>query len=1298
MTRSLTALFVVLAASLVVGTPALGQSGLQVSVAANGASANVLPGGSAVLAASGIGQAVLATVTVRYTGGTSANISGLSFTGTSSITLVGTPALPIVLAPNGTTSFQVQYLPSTGSSVTGQLSIAYQDTGQFSIFAFTVNGTSPDLAFTFFVLPNGALTNLNSGDRITFPATNLGSSATAVVNISNRGSAAGSLQSVSVTGADYQVTGSTAPAAVPPGQQASFNVVYTPHAAVTSSGLLTVGVNNGSAAFFLSGLGTSPNLAVFYTLPDNNVHPFPDGTSINLPSVDVNGSTTVTIDIVNQGTGGDTVTGVSLTGAGFQLSGLPPLPVTIGAGQDLRFKIVFSPTQAGSFVGTFTINLSGRSISGTLTASTNPPNFAVSYTLADGNVRPLSDGTAINFPSVDVNATTTATITILNQGTGASTVTGISVVGTGFQISGSPILPATIGAGLNLRFGIVFAPTQAGSYTGTFRINLGGSSISATLTASTNPPNFLVSYALADGNVRALSDGTAINFPTVDVNTTTTATITILNQGTGTGTVTGISVAGTGFLLTGSPILPATIGAGQNLRFGIVFAPAQAGSFFGTYSINLGGRSISGTLIASTNTPTLAVSYALADGIVRTLSDGAAINFPAVDINATTTATITIFNQGTGTGTVTGIFLAGGGFQLSGALQLPVTIPSNQGVRFGIVFAPSKAGSFTGTFRIDLTGRSISGTLTASTASSNFSLSYIDPDTSNILPLTNNSTLPFPNTLAGTTSIITLLADNTGAGTGSINSITLGSSASAFQLLSLPPLPISVPPSQFLRFGIRFSPQQQQNSSDTLRVDFNGQITTINLQAQGTQPQFSYGVASGTATTPLSPGGTVAIADTAVGQTSSVVVSVYNFGTADGQISTISVTGQGLSLTELPTVPFTLHPNGSQHFTLNFAPPQPGAVSGRLTIGSDTFTIAGTGIGPRLIYTYTSAATAVPVTDGGVVIFPPLAVGNTGNLNFSVQNTGTSAATISSINLTAPSTIFALSQLPALPSNLDPGATITFAIGFVPNNTGSVTATLRVNNSSFTLSGNGTQPAALPGYQFQGPAGNQQPAQQPAVGLTLASPYPLALQGTLTLTFVSSVFTDDPAIQFASGGRTVSFKIPANSTQALFSGNATSMALQTGTTAGTIAITPAFATQGGFDLTPSSPDVLTLTIQRSAPQLLSASVTSETLSSFALVLNGYSTTRTIRQLDIQITPKQGQSFSTTHLTIDVSSASSAWSQSPASQGFGGSFLVTIPFTLSNGNTTGDLVHLLQSLSITATNDVGTSSALSVPIP
>jgi hypothetical protein len=1068
MTRGLPLSFVVLTASLAVATPALGQSALEVSVSTNGTPSNVPSGGSVNLTAGGIGQAVLATATVRYTGTSSATITALSFTGAPGIALAGTSTPPVTLSPNGTTSFLIQYLPETGNVITGQVSIGFTENNQSSIFTFTVNGTAPDLAFTSVFLPKGTLTDLTPGSLITFPATNLGSSTAAVVNIVNHGSATSSLQSVSLTGVDYQVTGSTLPAAVSVGQQVSFNVVFTPHAAATSPGSLTVGWNSGSITFFLSGLGTTPDLSV--------------------------------------------------------------------------------------------------------------------------------------------------------------------------------------------------------------------------------------SYALADGNSRPLSDGTAITFPTVDVNTSTSAAITIFNQGTGSGTVTGLSVTGTGFLLTGSPILPATIGAGQNLRFGIVFAPAQIGNFVGTYSINFGGRAISGTLIAATNTPSLALSYALADGIAHTLSDGSAITFPSVDINATTTATVTILNHGTGTGAVTGFSLAGSGFQLSGTPQLPASIAANQSVQFGIVFAPSKAGGFSGTFRIDLTGRSISGILTASTASSNFSLSYIDPDTGNILRLTNNSTLPFPNTLVGATFSITLIAANTGAGTGSINSIIPGSSASAFQPLALPALPLSVPPSQQFRFAVRFSPQQQQNYSDTLRIDLNGQTLIINLQAQGTQPQFTYGLASGMVTTLFSAGGTVAMPDTAIGQTAGVGVSVYNFGTGDGQISTISVTGPGFSLTDLPTVPFTLHPNGSQRFTLNFAPAQPVVVSGRLTVGSDTFTVTATGIGPRLTYTYTSAASTIPIVDSGVIIFPPLGVANSENLSFSVHNTGTGATTISTINLTAPGGGFVLSQLPALPINLDPGTTITFPIGFVPNNIGSLTGTLRVNNSSFNLSGTGTQPAALPNYQLESPTGNQLPAQQLTIGLTLASPYPLALEGTLTLTFVSAAFIDDPSVQFASGGRTVSFNIPANSVQALFGGNATSLALQTGTTVGSIVITPAFAMQGGFDLTPSSPSVLTLTIQRSAPQLLSASVTSKTLSSFSVVLNGYSTTHAIRQLDIRLTPQSGQTFSATHLTIDVSSASSAWFQSTASKGFGGSFLVTIPFALSNGNTTDDLVQLLQSLSITATNDVGTSSEVSVSIP
>ena len=133
-------------------------------------------------------------------------------------------------------------------------------------------------------------------------------------------------------------------------------------------------------------------------------------------------------------------------------------------------------------------------------------------------------------------------------------------------------------------------------------------------------------------------------------------------------------------------------------------------------------------------------------------------------------------------------------------------------------------------------------------------------------------------------------------------------------------------------------------------------------------------------------------------------------------------------------------------------------------------------------------------------------------------------------------------------------------------------------------------------------------------------------------------------------------------------------------------------------MTPSSPITLTLIIPRTGAQLSSASVTSETSNGFTVILKGYSTTRALTQLDIQIVPKASGTFSTTHLTTDVSSASSAWFQSTTSQPFGGSFLIAIPFVLSNGSSTADLVHLLQSLSIIASNDVGASSSLSVPIP
>src|SRR5687768_17894803 len=153
-------------------------------------------------------------------------------------------------------------------------------------------------------------------------------------------------------------------------------------------------------------------------------------------------------------------------------------------------------------------------------------------------------------------------------------------------------------------------------------------------------------------------------------------------------------------------------------------------------------------------TPNFVVTYNFSDGNLRPVSGGTVITFPAVDINATGTAVITIANAGSGPGLFSGIIVNGDGFQVAGLPLVPTTIAPNQGVRFGITFTPTKAGSFMGAFRIDLSGGSISGSLAGSTAPPNFSLSYVDPRTNNTIALQNGSTLQFPDTPAGSTSNI----------------------------------------------------------------------------------------------------------------------------------------------------------------------------------------------------------------------------------------------------------------------------------------------------------------------------------------------------------------------------------------------------------------------------------------------------------------------------------------------------------------------------------------------------------------
>ena len=182
----------------------------------------------------------------------------------------------------------------------------------------------------------------------------------------------------------------------------------------------------------------------------------------------------------------------------------------------------------------------------------------------------------------------------------------------------------------------------------------------------------------------------------------------------------------------------------------------------------------------------------------------------------------------------------------------------------------------------------------------------------------------------------------------------------------------------------------------------------------------------------------------------------------------------------------------------------------------------------------------------------------------------------------------------------------------------------------------------MPALRYSGASGAQQPGQQIAVGLSLAQNYPLAITGTLNLAFNSEVFANDPAVQFAVGGRSVSFTIPAGQRDAVFQNGQTQMRLQTGTVAGAIVLTPSFSSDGGIALTPTNVESLTLTVAQSAPRLLNVQATAKTATGFTLLVTGYATARQLTTIDLTFTATSGENVPTTRVSLQADPTFTAW--------------------------------------------------------
>jgi len=385
-------------------------------------------------------------------------------------------------------------------------------------------------------------------------------------------------------------------------------------------------------------------------------------------------------------------------------------------------------------------------------------------------------------------------------------------------------------------------------------------------------------------------------------------------------------------------------------------------------------------------------------------------------------------------------------------------------------------------------------------------------------------------------------------------------------------------------------------------------------------------------------------------------------------------------------------------------------------------------LGSHSITVTTPGGTTGAVTFSIFDPFPDLSVssnqanllaGFNGTYALSLSNTGTAAATTPiTITDTLPAGLTFVSASGSGYSCLANGQVVNCTytnLPFTPLSTAGVTITVAVGAS---VSGS-THTFSVPYAQDLLPSNNtasaiftlQQPptpvltfaptnlvaGQQATVSVTIPTALPQAVTGTLNLSFSSSASNpgDDPAIQFATGGRQVSFVIAANTTQARFGSSISAgpIGFQTGTVAGSLAFT-GVAQMGTIQKVFSSTSgTASLAIAPAAPVL--QSVRREAEPGVGILVTSSSTARSVTEMILQFntTPRvdpscgsvAGCTASGSTLTLDVKALFDMWFSGDSQ--FGSLNTLRIPLVIQG------TIH--GSVSVTFRNALGSSNAMSV---
>ncbi len=287
-----------------------------------------------------------------------------------------------------------------------------------------------------------------STSNVAFGTVQVGSSLIVPVAVTNTGKQTVTISQATVSGTGFSFAGPNLPMTLAPQQSVSLSVSFAPQTAGGISGSLSISywaswggnntVHSSSVTVPLSGTGQA---AAYLTAP----------SSMNLGSVTVGGSQTQALTISNSGGSSLTISGATVSGSGFSVSGMN-FPYTLAAGGSASLSVTFSPSTTGTDNATlsFSSNASDPSVGVSLTGS----GTSSSGTLG------LTPG-SMSFGSVTIGTTQTQSGSLTSSG-GSVTLSSATSSNSVFSLGGLT-LPVTLSAGQSVPFTITFAPTSTGT-------------------------------------------------------------------------------------------------------------------------------------------------------------------------------------------------------------------------------------------------------------------------------------------------------------------------------------------------------------------------------------------------------------------------------------------------------------------------------------------------------------------------------------------------------------------------------------------------------------------------------------------------------------------------------------------------------------------------------------------------------------------------------------------------------------------------------------------------------------------